>query len=212
MSRQTRLILVRHGQTDWNKENRLQGQTDIPINAIGEKQAKTFSERIIQTYPNIDAIYSSDLIRAYATALATAEKYNLQVHKKTGLREINWGEIEGMRIFDPIANAYLEREAKLATLYPDRRLRWDIPLAPGAESSNQILNRFKKELVEIAKSHPDQTVLVFSHGRAIRTLIIDLLDSEDFIHMRNCATAHILIDLQNEHHNISFHKLEQLID
>jgi broad specificity phosphatase PhoE len=91
----TQLLLVRHGETDWNKEQRLQGHTDNPLNKNGQEQALRFSKRISKTYPDIQAIYASDLIRAYTTAVPTAKKLRLPIQKSAALREINWGELEG---------------------------------------------------------------------------------------------------------------------
>jgi broad specificity phosphatase PhoE len=210
---ETRLILVRHGQTDWNKQHRIQGHLDAPLNETGREEATLFSERVIQTYPSIDAIYSSDLERAYATAVITAEKYNMQVLKRTDLREICWGEIEGMFNDDPFVRLCEKRQKELDATNPDRKQRWDVPFAPRAESNNQLLNRFRRELFQIAQNHPDQTVLVFTHGKAIRTLLCDLSDTDDdSFALSNCSMTHISIDLDDKDRPVSFHKIEQFLD
>lgn len=85
----THFLLVRHGETDWNKEMRYQGQIDIALNETGVAQAKSLANDLIVTHPDVAAIYSSDLSRAYVTAMQSAEKYNLTVMKTEALREIS---------------------------------------------------------------------------------------------------------------------------
>lgn len=208
----TQAILVRHGQTDWNKEKKVQGQTDIPLNETGMAQAKMLAEKIFENYPLIDAIYSSDLKRAYDTALATAEKFNLPVHKKTGLREMNWGELEGRLVNGPDGLAAIEREKQLDKGSSERQKLWDEPFVSGSESFNQNLSRIKQELLEIARNHPDQSVLVFSHGRTIKTLFLDISGDVEPLHLSNCGMMHVIVDLENLDHPITFIKTEQLID
>ena len=204
----THVILIRHGQTDWNKERRIQGHTDNLLNETGIAQAKMLAEKIAKNFSNIDAIYSSDLQRAYDTALATAEKLNLPVHKKTGLREVHFGKLEGVLITDPEAQAALAREAQLDKDSPDRKKLWDAPFSPGSESFNQNLDRMKQAIIEIAKDHPDQTVLVFSHGRSIKNLFLDTAGTTEPLHLGNCGMISFAIDLANTAKPIAFQKVE----
>src|ERR1044071_3382976 len=76
-SEETILILIRHGQTDWNAENRVQGQANSPLNELGRLQAKELSEKLVFEHSDISAVYSSDLDRAYDTAKETADRFNL---------------------------------------------------------------------------------------------------------------------------------------
>lgn len=207
---ETHLILVRHGQTDWNAASLLQGHSDIPLNETGKQQAQTLSEKIVKSVPKIDAIYSSDLGRAHSTALPTAEKYAIPIQKRSSLREINWGAIEGMPVDDPYVDDCFQKEDMLPSTYPDRKERWDIAVAPNAETRNQVLDRFQKELFAIAQEHPDQTVLVFSHGGPIKFLLSDLFDVDEYLtKLENCAQVHITIDVDAEQ-PIIFHKIEKL--
>lgn len=205
----TQVILIRHGETDWNAKSLIQGQSDVPLNENGNSQAKLLAEHLITTYPDIDAIYSSDLQRAYSTALFAAKKYNKSVHKRSSLRECSWGDIEGLHKNDPLVKACYAKAAELSAANLSRQQRWDVPFAPGGESDNQVLSRFQEELLKIAHSHPDQTVLVFSHGHAIRTLLSDLFDVDEWDKLSNCARVHISIDLDADK-PIAFHKIEEL--
>ena len=90
----TTLLLVRHGETDWNAEGKLQGHTDRPLNAYGRRQAQTLAERFASE--SIDALYASDLSRARETAEILGAKLGLGVEVDPDLREKNWGNWEGL--------------------------------------------------------------------------------------------------------------------
>src|SRR5476649_649590 len=97
MSKATEILLIRHGETEWNAKGLVQGHTNIPLNDHGIKQAKDLAEKLLLSHPEITAIYSSDLDRAYTTALISAERLNLSVKSKHfHLREIKYGEAEGI--------------------------------------------------------------------------------------------------------------------
>ena len=89
----TTLLLVRHGETDWNAEGRLQGHTDRPLNDYGRRQAAALAEELAGR--EIDAIYASDLARARETAEIVAARIGLPVALDVGLREKNWGSLGG---------------------------------------------------------------------------------------------------------------------
>src|SRR3569623_193897 len=90
----TELLLVRHGETDWNAEGRLQGHTDRPLNDHGRRQAKEVAERLAGE--GADAIYASDLLRAKETAEIVGERRGVPVVVDADLREKNWGNWEGL--------------------------------------------------------------------------------------------------------------------
>src|SRR3954452_24611267 len=90
----TTLLLVRHGETDWNAEGRLQGHTDRPLNEYGRRQAKELAARLAGGH--VDAIYASDLSRARETAEIVGERLGLTVVIDPDLRETNWGTWEGL--------------------------------------------------------------------------------------------------------------------
>jgi len=177
LSAEVVFLLVRHGETDWNAAGRIQGQTNIPLNEIGKQQAEKAAEKLFCNFPNINAIYSSDLSRAYGTASATATKFQLPITTRTALREINTGVLEGMTKQEKNA-AFGDKYKELDAKYPNRRERWSYTPVPGEETINQLITRVKNELVDIAKRHPNQTVAVFTHGKVIQSLIADLEDCD----------------------------------
>ena len=148
-----RLILIRHGETIWNAEDRLQGQTDIPLNDTGRQQARQLAARLAGE--TIDAITSSDLQRAMDTALIIAEPHKLAVRADPRLRQSYRGQWEGL--------TYTEIER----LYPGG-LQGIAP--PEGETRESVQARVRSFLDDLRRS-PDQTVLAVSHGHILRTLI-----------------------------------------
>ncbi len=153
----TELWLVRHGQTDWNLEGRMQGQSDIPLNQVGLAQAGEAAERLAGT--TFAAIYSSDLLRARVTAEIIAAPHGLAVRVDPRLREICQGEWEGQHYL-PLVQAYQRLES------PQDNHR-----AAGGETVREVAERVRAGLEEIAAAHPGERVLVVSHGLAIATQI-----------------------------------------
>jgi probable phosphoglycerate mutase len=153
----TCLILIRHGQTDWNVEGRYQGQVDIPLNERGREQAAQTARAL--SGANLAAIYASDLTRAVETAKALAQVAGLPVRIDPRLREINQGRWEG-RLFDEIRAEYPE----------ELKRRQEDPLAfapPGGEVVGQVRERVLAAVADIVRRHPDQRVAIVSHGLAL---------------------------------------------
>ncbi len=157
----TTFWLVRHGQTDWNVEGRWQGHADPPLNALGRKQTQILAEGLANVH--FDAIFSSDLDRAYETACAVGDRQGIKVRIEARLREINLGEWEG-----------LTRE-EIKKLYPaewkDREM---FPLearVPGGESLFELATRIIPAASDIARLYPSGLVLIVSHGLALGVLI-----------------------------------------
>lgn len=185
----TTLLLIRHGETDWNARQLCQGQTNIPLNETGIEQAKQLASYLTAQHPDIGAVYSSDLDRAHATALHTATRLGLSVIPKNSLREFHFGLAEGSSA-EQIQQLYSSQYNQLLIDYPDRRKRWDLPFYPQAESYNELLCRVQQELTSIAEAHPGEKIAIFTHGRVIKTLIADTLDSEEVpCGIPNCAIA-----------------------
>lgn len=164
MTEPTRIIAVRHGETAWNVDTRIQGQIDIGLNSKGQWQA----ERVGQALADEDfaGIYSSDLRRAHTTAQAIA-KHNkstpahvVQLHP--GLRERGFGTFEG--------HTYADIEAR----WPDESRRWrqrEPDFAPpGGESPMQVLERVGRTLSEIAQNHRGEQIAVVAHGGVLDML------------------------------------------
>jgi alpha-ribazole phosphatase len=161
----TRLVLIRHGETDWNTAGRWQGQADVPLNERGQEQARRLAQELAEM--EIDAIYSSDLGRARQTAAPLAQAAGLPVIVDERLREIHQGEWQGMLA--------AEIEARYAETFRSRR---EDPLniaPPGGESVAQVRARVLASLSEILLSHPDETVAIVSHGFVLGLLRAHLL-------------------------------------
>ena len=153
----TSLYLIRHGQTDWNIEQRWQGQSDIPLNAAGHQQAARVAAELVTA--NFSAIYSSDLSRAYETALALSRISGLPVQREPRLREIHQGEWQGLREIDIQArygNAFRERKQQPLHIAP-----------PGGETVVQVRDRVVSAVNDICIMHPDERVALVSHGFAL---------------------------------------------
>ncbi|MEO8262152.1 MAG: histidine phosphatase family protein [Pseudolysinimonas sp.] len=148
----TELFLVRHGETDWNQQRRIQGLTDIPLNDIGREQARATGRLLARR--RWDGVFSSPLSRARETATLIAEELGLPAPDTIdALVERNYGEAEGMN--------FLEVERR----YPNRSG------VPGQESREDVVARVLPALRELALAHPDQSLVVVSHGGAIRSVL-----------------------------------------
>lgn len=190
-SHETSLLLIRHGQTDWNIEDRIQGLTNNPLNKKGMTQAEDLAEKLASTYSDITAIYSSDLDRALVTAQITGNSLHLPVKKREQLRERNNGAAEGLTAAEELI-LYGASEEILNQLYHDYHQRWDHTSIPGAESYNELLKRVKNELIDIATKHLGEQVAVFAHGEILGIFVSDLLGKEKLLHLPNCSIVKIL--------------------
>lgn len=162
----TKLFLIRHGETDWNLEGRYQGQSDIPLNANGLLQAEKLAEKLRTQH--LDAIYSSDLMRARRTAEILGQATGAPLHIDLRLREINQGEWEGM-LFSEIRQRYPE-------LISQRRSDPLSVTPPGGESIEQVRERVLAALDAIVSAHPDGEVAIVSHGLALAIIKVHLSD------------------------------------
>jgi len=139
----TTLLLVRHGETDWNADGRLQGQTDRPLSDFGRRQARRLAEELADE--ELEAIYSSDLVRARETAEIVGKRLGLPVALDPDLREKDWGTWEGLTA--------VERD----------RVEFV------GESTQAHQERILRALRGIATHHPgDGRVLVVTHGGSMR--------------------------------------------
>jgi alpha-ribazole phosphatase len=161
-----RLLLVRHGETEWNRQKRFQGQRDIPLNEFGRQQVSVLSRRLKNEA--INALYTSDLSRAWETAKSISTiNGELVMIKDSRLREMNFGEWEGLTW------------AEIREKDPSVMENWSKYLAekgpPGGETLFRFSERILKFSVEINKTHLDETVLLVAHGGTIMVLICLLL-------------------------------------
>ena len=152
---------VRHGETDWNRARRLQGWQDIPLNDTGTAQAARLAERLRDDAAQAPfaALYSSDLQRAHATAQAVGEAIALPVRIEPGIRERNFGVLEGLQ-YDTLDQTAPEAAAAWRSRDPAR------PLQDG-ETLGEFNTRVLGTIEELARRHAGQRVLVVTHGGAL---------------------------------------------
>lgn len=165
MKKRTRLILIRHGETEWNKSLRFQGHRDIPLSDTGREQARKIAHRL--SCEKIDAAYASDLSRALETAQAIAEHHKLEVNVVPELKEINFGYWEGL--------THKEIDSK----YPEAMAQWlsnpqDTKI-PGGESMNDVAERCRVGISGILADNPNKDVLVAAHGGVLRIVVAQAL-------------------------------------
>jgi probable phosphoglycerate mutase len=159
--RPTRLLLIRHGQSTWNDERRIQGQLDPPLSELGHEQARRLAERL--EGGDYDALYTSDLARAGETAEALGPAVGLDPIALSELREVALGEWEGRTRDELIASYPREWERWL------REPSWDIP--PGAEGADAFERRVAGAIEGLFARHPHQEVLVVTHGGVIQVAL-----------------------------------------
>jgi probable phosphoglycerate mutase len=152
----TRLCLIRHGETTWNTEKRLQGHIDIPLNKRGENQARQMAQALKDGKFTFDVLYTSDLKRALDTAAAIVQLFGVVAQVDSNLRERHFGALQGLSL----------NEAPL--LRPDiwqthitRDLDHELE---GGESIRQFSLRAQEFLNRIKERHPGKTILMVSHG------------------------------------------------
>lgn len=156
----TDLIFIRHGETDWNRQQRFQGQIDVPLNATGQQQAQRLAEALASE--RFDLLISSDLQRARATALPLERLHTKQLLAQAALREQSFGVLEGMDV--PSIKA---RHPQLWSHW----LRHDADYAlPDGESTRQFHARVIAAVRELATEHAGKTLLLVTHGGVLDML------------------------------------------
>lgn len=157
----TQVILIRHGQTDWNVEPRFRGLADIPLNEAGVAQAEALARRLASE--PIVAVYSSPLQRALHTAEIIAQPHALPVEPVPGFTSVDYGDWEGMLV-EEVARQHRELFDVLRR-HPEQ-LRF-----PGGEGLDQVRDRAFPALMGILHRHPDQRIVVVTHQVVTRTLL-----------------------------------------
>ena len=157
----TRLLLIRHGETAWNAEHRIQGRLDVPLSTTGVWQSGRLAERLAGE--EIDAIVSSDLARAWMTGQPLADARGLSMVPEPRRRERVFGIFEG-KTLDDIAAEHPEEFAA----WRARDVDWRIP---GGESGVEFIDRVLEAMREIAEEHAGRTVAVVTHGG-----VLDVVD------------------------------------
>ncbi len=153
-SQPTRVLAIRHGETAWNVEGRIQGQLDVPLNDTGRWQVHRLALAIADE--GIHAVYSSDLLRAWETAQSVARGCDRPIVTDVGLRERGFGVFEGLSY------------AEINQRWPEQAARWrkrDPDFAPeGGESLRQFFERSVGTVTRLAALHPGETIAIVSHG------------------------------------------------
>ncbi len=157
----TRLLLVRHGETDYNVQTRFQGQNDVELNDHGKQQAKALGEHLAQE--TIHSVFSSDLVRAHQTTKIITARKEREVILDQRLREMDFGDWEGL--------TYAEIEQN----YPDELTVWQDDLMstspPGGETLKKFSGRVNLAVKDIIQSYTDQNVLIVSHGGVLQVIL-----------------------------------------
>ncbi len=162
----TTLYLLRHGQSEWNILNKVQGQEDTLLTEKGIKQANKAAERLKNE--GIDMVYSSDLKRAYNTAEIVGNKLNLEVNKLDAIREIHFGIWQGLDL-NTIKNDH-EEDYKLWRTEPHKLN------IKNAENLQTLQKRVLGDVQTLVAENPNKKILLVSHGAAIKALILGILD------------------------------------
>ncbi|TCS95050.1 histidine phosphatase family protein [Hazenella coriacea] len=162
----TPITLIRHGETKWNKELRVQGHQNVPLSEHGIQQADRLGQYLKDQQKQSGYLYSSDLLRARQTAERIASRHQLQVQTSHHLRERYCGEWEGRTV------------EELKQVYPDFD---DIRLNGGkygVESIEQMKERMQKFVLEIIEKHPGEPIWIVSHGMSLSSLLTELTQGE----------------------------------
>ena len=162
----SRLLLVRHGETELKSSERLWGHTDVKLDALGLKQAERLRDRLAAE--KIDTIYSSNLQRALVTAETIASRHRLAVITCAELREFNYGKIEGLN-YEEIRQLYPEFYKSMTQKIPNLKF-------PDGESVYQLNNRVSQFLGKLKEHTPEQTILIVAHFGLLRIFLCRLLD------------------------------------
>lgn len=189
-----RLYLVRHGETEWNAEGRAQGRSDIGLSETGLRQAKTLAH-VLEQEP-ITGVYSSPMQRAHATATIIATPHGLPVMVRSGLNELDQGDLEGLR------------QEELRERYPELLRRWvagdtSIKL-PGGESMQELQSRVWTAVQDILVQHQANAVAVVSHNLAILAYICKALGVplSVFRRLRQQTGSLSLFEVNDGHHTL----------
>jgi probable phosphoglycerate mutase len=185
----TRLVLVRHGETAHNAEQRLAGWTDTPLSAAGLRQAEALASRLAaEVRP--DALYTSPLLRARRTADAIAARTGLTPCVVDDLREWHLGQCEGL------TNA--EVKARFPGLLAAGRDRADLTWGwPGGERRSRFYDRAVRAVAGIAAAHPGETIVVVAHNAVLSSYLARAVDGDAAAWpayvLANCALAEVLV-------------------
>jgi broad specificity phosphatase PhoE len=157
-----RLLIVRHGESEWNREGRWQGWEDIALTPVGEAQSRARGAELHAAGHHFEAIHTSDLVRAARTAALLAEALGISgAHREPALRERFGGEWQG------------HTREEIDERWPGARDAWrrgDLRAPPGGETDAEVLDRVRAALARIDATNPPGPVLVVTHHGVVRQL------------------------------------------
>jgi broad specificity phosphatase PhoE len=165
-----RFLLVRHGETAWNQENRWQGQADVPLSDAGRVQARLLAQRLCAEGRQFRAIYASDLCRAFETAEILGQTLRVPLHPDDGWREMNIGVWSGLTTAE-VMERHTEEWERL-------RAGEDLPRG-GGETFAQFQGRLLQSAQRLAQRHNGEQIVIVTHGGAVRAFLL---------HCRNLPT------------------------
>jgi probable phosphoglycerate mutase len=156
----TELIFIRHGETDWNRQQRFQGQIDVPLNETGRAQAARLAQRLADE--RCDVLVCSDLVRARETAAALARTWRTAAQPDAAFREQSFGIVDGLDV-----PTIQQEHADLWALWLEQRADFQLP---GGESLREFHARVMAGLHALVRQHAGKTVTVVSHGGVLDML------------------------------------------
>ncbi|MDR7856182.1 histidine phosphatase family protein [Tissierella sp.] len=180
----TKIYLIRHGQSEWNKLNKIQGQRDTLLTELGKNQALLLGDRLANE--NIDMIYTSDLTRAYDTAKAISNRINKPLFVSDSIREINFNLWEGLTN-EEVQEKYKDEYS--IWLREPHKLN-----IQGVETLNSLQERAMKYINKIIKENNNKSIAIVSHGAILKTIILGLLDIE-ISHYKNISLSNVSLSI-----------------
>lgn len=159
----TTFYIVRHGETDWNTIRKVQGHSDIELNAMGEQQARAAGIEFQDVH--FDRVFSSDLLRARRTAELIVAERNLAITTAQALRERSYGKLEGALLHE--SQEFFSQLARAANQTDEDNLR----RMHSMETTDTLVSRVFTFLRELAVTYPKDTILIVSHGGLMRALL-----------------------------------------
>jgi broad specificity phosphatase PhoE len=197
----TTIYLIRHGQTAWNAEYRFQGQLDVPLNKNGLQQAQAVARWISDQNIQVDAMYSSDSMRAAQTAQPIADAIGMKLVKSPQLREIHCGEWQGLTYND------------VKTEYNDEYTEWrsspDGTPPPGGETIGELQKRVVSFYNQVINT-PNKTIMIVSHGMALVTLIAAMKKQDliETLHSHKVRLGNTSVTIVSYEHATDEHTIE----
>lgn len=185
----THILLIRHGQTEWNRVERFRGRADVPLNDVGLAQAEATGRRVAQTWRPV-AVYSSPLSRAVKTAEAVARHFDLTVQIHPGLADIDYGDWQGLT----------PDEARQS--WPDEIDNWynhpERARIPHGETLSELRQRAMQTIEELTAKHPGDTIALVGHTVINRVILLGVLGlgNERFWRLRQDTCAINVIEAE----------------